>query len=160
MDHLQVDVFDGLCQTLALVGFPGVSAGKESSCNVGDLSSIPGLGRFPWGRKRLPTPVFWPGEFPGLYSPWGCKESDTTERLSLSLYRYCLACGTLGQPSNQRNAGVTTHTGHILEGTGAASSLVCPHGGGGGFASLEAMLCNLSDILSTLTRITGDPFIS
>ena len=27
----------------------------------------------------LPTPVFWPGEFHGLYSPWGCKESDTTE---------------------------------------------------------------------------------
>ena len=24
-----------------------------------------------------------PGEFHGLYSPWGCKESDTTERLSL-----------------------------------------------------------------------------
>ena len=33
-------------------------------------------------RERLPTPVFWPGEFHGLCSPWGCKESDTTERLS------------------------------------------------------------------------------
>ena len=65
MDHLQVDVFDGLCQTLARVGFPGVSAGKESSCNAGDLSSIPGLGRSP-GEKRLPTPVFWPGESHGL----------------------------------------------------------------------------------------------
>ena len=37
----------------------------------------------------LPTPVFWPGEFLGQrslagYSPWGHKESDTTERLSLS----------------------------------------------------------------------------
>ena len=52
MDHLQVDVFDGLCQTLALVGFPGVSAGKESSCNVGDLSSIPGLGRSPGEGKE------------------------------------------------------------------------------------------------------------
>ena len=31
-------------------------------------------------RERLPTPVFWPGEFHGLYSPWACKESDTTER--------------------------------------------------------------------------------
>ena len=29
------------------------------------------------------TPVFWPGEFPGLYSPWGRKELDLTERLSL-----------------------------------------------------------------------------
>ena len=27
------------------------------------------------------TPVFWPGEFHGLYSPWGRKESDTAERL-------------------------------------------------------------------------------
>ena len=25
------------------------------------------------------TTVFWPGEFRGLYSPWGLKESDTTE---------------------------------------------------------------------------------
>ena len=25
------------------------------------------------------TPVFWPGEFHGLYSPWGRKELDTTE---------------------------------------------------------------------------------
>ena len=31
------------------------------------------------------SPVFWPGEFHGLYSPWGCKELDMTERLSLSL---------------------------------------------------------------------------
>ena len=35
--------------------------------------------------RRLPTPVFWPGEFHGLYSPWGCKELDMTERLLLSL---------------------------------------------------------------------------
>ena len=38
----------------------------------------------PWSREQLPTPVFWAGEFRGLYSPWGHKESDTTERLSLS----------------------------------------------------------------------------
>ena len=29
------------------LGFPGGSDGKESTCNVGDLGSIPGLGRFP-----------------------------------------------------------------------------------------------------------------
>ena len=23
--------------------------------------------------------ILWPGEFHGLYSSWGCKESDTTE---------------------------------------------------------------------------------
>ena len=45
----------------------------------------------PWVRKiplekgNVATPVLWPGKFHGLYSPWVCKESDTTERLSLSL---------------------------------------------------------------------------
>ena len=42
------------------------------------------VGTIPWRRERLPTPVFWPEEFHGLYSPWGRKESDMTERLSLS----------------------------------------------------------------------------
>ena len=39
-------------------------------------------------RESLPTPVFWPGEFRGLYSLWARKELDTTEWLSLthSLY--------------------------------------------------------------------------
>ena len=41
------------------------------------------VGTIPWRREKLPTPVFWPGEFHGLYSPWGYKESDTTEQLSL-----------------------------------------------------------------------------
>ena len=39
----------------------------------------------PLRRERLPTPVFWPGEFHGLGSPWRGRESDMTERLSLSL---------------------------------------------------------------------------
>ena len=67
------------------LGFPRGSADKKSACNEEDLGSIPALGRFPWRRERLPTPVFWPGEFHGRYSPWGHKESDTTEQLSLSL---------------------------------------------------------------------------
>ena len=37
----------------------------------------------PWRKERLPTPIFWPGEFHGLYSPRGCKELDMTEQLSL-----------------------------------------------------------------------------
>ena len=39
----------------------------------------------PWRRERLPTPVFWSGEFHRLYSPWVCKELDTNERCSPSL---------------------------------------------------------------------------
>ena len=31
----------------------------------------------PLEKERLPTPVFWPGEFHGVYGPWGRKESDT-----------------------------------------------------------------------------------
>ena len=67
----------------------GGSEGKESACNVGDPCLIPGSGRFP-GEEWLPTAVFLPGESHGQrslvgYNPWGCKESDTTERLTLSL---------------------------------------------------------------------------
>ena len=36
-------------------------------------------------KGKANTPVFWPGEFHGLYSLWGCKESDMTEQLSLHL---------------------------------------------------------------------------
>ena len=66
------------------MGFPCGSDGKESACNAGDLGSIPGLGRSPGEGKGYP-PQFWPGEFHGLNCPWGLKESDTTEQLSLSL---------------------------------------------------------------------------
>ena len=46
----------------------------------------PWVGKIPWRRKWQPTPVLLPGESHGRrslvgYSPWGCKESDTTERL-------------------------------------------------------------------------------
>ena len=99
---------------------PSSLVGKDTTCNSGGPSLIPGSGRstgkgigyplqyywvslvaqliknppamretwvgkIPWRRERLPTPVFWPGEVHGLYSPWGLKESDVTERLSLSL---------------------------------------------------------------------------
>ena len=111
---------------IILEGFPDSSVGKESACNAGDPSLIPGLGRstgerigyplqyswaslvaqlvknrlqcgrprfdpwvgkIPWRRERLPTPVFWAGEFHGLYSPWSSKESDRTEQLSLHIIR-------------------------------------------------------------------------
>ena len=37
----------------------------------------------PLEKGTATTPVSWPGEFHGLYSPWGRKEMDTTERFSL-----------------------------------------------------------------------------
>ena len=39
----------------------------------------------PLEKGKATPPVFWPGEFHGLYSPWGRKESDMTERLSLHI---------------------------------------------------------------------------
>ena len=50
-------------------GFPGSSAGKESTCNAGDLGSIPGFGRSPGGGHGNPTLVFLPGESPWTEEP-------------------------------------------------------------------------------------------
>ena len=52
----------------------------------------------PWRGEWLPTPVLLPGEFRGQrslvsYSPWGGKESDTTERLTLSLFTFTRITG-------------------------------------------------------------------
>ena len=63
---------------------PVGSDGKESACNAEDSDSIPRSGKSLRKREWLPTPVFLPGEFHGHrslvgYSPWGHKESDTTE---------------------------------------------------------------------------------
>ena len=65
--------------TPIFLGFPCDSAGKQSTCNMGDLGSILGLGRSP-GEGKV-----YPPQYSGMYnSPWSHKESDTTERLSLS----------------------------------------------------------------------------
>ena len=42
----------------------------------------PWVGKIPWRREWLPTPVFWPWEFHRLDSLWGHKELDMTEKLS------------------------------------------------------------------------------
>ena len=66
-------------------GFPGGS--DKSTCNVGELGSVPGLGRSPGGGHGYPL-QYSCLEIPhgqrslAGYSPWGRKESDMTERLS------------------------------------------------------------------------------
>ena len=45
--------------TPVFLGFPGSSAGKESTCNVGDLGSIPGLGRSLGEGKGYPLQYSW-----------------------------------------------------------------------------------------------------
>ena len=82
------------------LGFSGGSDGKESACNEGDPSSIPGL------RRSLEKGIGYPLQYsclensipPGQrnlvgYSPWGRKGSDTTEQLTLTsslLHRFYL----------------------------------------------------------------------
>ena len=68
------------------MGFPGGSDGKKSTCNAGDLGSVPGLGRFS-GRGHGNLLHYSCLENPhGQRSLVGCsprvhKESDMTERL-------------------------------------------------------------------------------
>ena len=70
--------------TPVFLGFPCGSAGKEFACNVGDLGSIPRLGRPPGKEKGLPLQYSGLKNSMDCISPWGCKELDMTEQLSLS----------------------------------------------------------------------------
>ena len=72
------------------MGFPGGSDSKESSCTVGDLGSVPGVWRSPGGGHGDPLQYSCLENPHGQrslvgYSPSGCKELGTTERLTLSL---------------------------------------------------------------------------
>ena len=66
-----------------MLGFPSGSDSKEPGFSLW-------VGKSPWRREWQPTPVFLPGEFHGQgslagYTPWGCKDSDMTEQLTLPL---------------------------------------------------------------------------
>ena len=91
------------------LGFLGGSAGKESACNAGDLGLIPGLGRFPRDKKGYPF------QYSGLEnsmdcSPWGRKESDSTERLSLSL-----SCLSYTEKTNTEPSALVTNSDLFFE---------------------------------------------
>ena len=59
------------------------------SCNIGDPSLIPGLARSPGeGKDYLLQDSGLDNSMDYMYIPWGLKESDTTEQLSLSLYLF------------------------------------------------------------------------
>ena len=51
----------------------------------------PWVGKIPWRRERLPTPVFWPGEFHGLYKSMGSQRvrHDWVTELNWSLIIRC-----------------------------------------------------------------------
>ena len=80
---------------------PGWLNGKEHACQRRRQSRHgfdPWLRKMPWRRAWQPTPVFLPGESHGHgslkgYSPWGRKESDTTEQLTVTLISNKLSFG-------------------------------------------------------------------
>ena len=70
--------------TYIVTPFPGGSDGKESTCNVGDLGSIPGLGGSPGRGHGNPLQYSCLDNLHGQrslvgYSSWCHKESDMTE---------------------------------------------------------------------------------
>ena len=77
------------------MAFPGGSDGEESTCNVGNLGSIPGLRRSPGGGHGNPLQYSCLENPHGqrnlvCYSPWGGKELNMTERLSTLFLRMML----------------------------------------------------------------------
>ena len=73
--------------------FPCGSDGKESTCNAGDLGSIPGEGKgYPLQDSGLEN---------SMDSPWGCKEPDMTERLSLSPQLILIKCEIFKKTSEE-----------------------------------------------------------
>ena len=83
-------------KAIGRLGSPGGSSGKEPAgqCRRERCESGSKVGKILWLRKWQPSPGISPGEFHGQrnlvgYTPWGCKKSDMTERLSTSLRRFC-----------------------------------------------------------------------
>ena len=71
----------------------GAAVGKGSTFQCGRCKFYPWVGKVPWSRKWEPPPEFLPGKLHGQrslarYSPWGPKESDTTEHEHASMYIY------------------------------------------------------------------------
>ena len=55
----------------SILGLPSWLSWKRIHLQCWRPGFDPWVGKIPWRRERLPTPVLWPREFHGLYSPWG-----------------------------------------------------------------------------------------
>ena len=99
---------NSICREYLSTVTPGGSEGKEClQCGRPEIN--PWVGKIPRRRKCQPIPVFLLGEFHGWrslagYSPWGCKELDTTERLPL----HCLSQWNIGYNSEEMLCGNRT----------------------------------------------------
>ena len=97
---------------LCYMGFPCGSAGKKSACNVGDLGSIPGLGRSPGEGKGYPLQDSWAsfcgsdgkestcnvgdlGLIPGLGRSSGEEKSSSLQYSGLEISTDCVAFASM-----------------------------------------------------------------
>ena len=74
-------------------GLPWWLSGKELACQCRRHRFNPWVRKIPWRRAWQPLPVFLPGESHGQrslvgYSPWGHKNSDKMEQLTLFHFHY------------------------------------------------------------------------
>ena len=86
LDWVAYPFSSGSSQPRKRTGVSCTPGGFFTNWAIRDPGSIPGLGRYPGERNWQSTPIFLPGKFHGQrslmgYSPWGHKESDTTEQL-------------------------------------------------------------------------------
>ena len=117
---------------------------KKSTCNAGDLVSTPGLGRSPGEGNSYPL------QYSGLensmdciYSPWGHKESDTNEWLSLVLVLHLgwVQSAPISEEPIQ-------HLVHLLNGlitlTRGNTNTIQPHSAGNCLAWFFVMILSLA----------------
>ena len=64
------------------MGFPGSSAGQESTCNAGDPGSILGLGRSPGEGKGYPL------QYPGLENSMDCTGHGVVKSQTLNDFHF------------------------------------------------------------------------
>ena len=78
------------------LGFPGGSEGKESTCNVEDLSSIPGFGRSPWGGPGNPLQYSCLGNPMDRGAGWAAVHGGAEQLFLVCKPQKCLHCGPSG----------------------------------------------------------------
>ena len=79
------------------LGFPGGSAGKETTCNAGDLGSIPGLERFP------EEGIGYPLQCSGLESLDCIDHGVAKSQARLNNFHFLLSCIAEGKKSGEKN---------------------------------------------------------
>ena len=113
-----------------VMGFPGGSTGKESTCNVGDLSSIPGLGRSPGEGNGYPLQYSGPENSMDCIVQ-GVAKSQTRlsdfhfSELSWLLWMYYLA-NVLQWANTEAQGLLEVRSSTIVDTFGSNQSLLCP----------------------------------